>query len=582
MEKRRFSISDDICLLISHLPEYSYSDPELACFSTEGVLIYESFSHDFGPMNLACVYRFCTMVDEHRALNPSKTIAVICETDAKKVTNAVFLLGAYLIMERDYNLEATVSSCETVLGHCVHFRDVSPGKPTFLLSLKDCWGGLVRAKELGWVDFGPEGFDLAEYEDLDSPLNADLHEIVPGKLLAMRGPRSLPSGAPWHDVNHPNGGFSHRDFSPEHYCDILPQFNVQAVVRLNDHQYPREAFHGAGIAVAELCFEDCTSPPVDVVVNFLAIAEALPGALAVHCKAGLGRTGTLIALYMMRHHGFSAREAMGWLRIVRPGSVIGPQQEFLCEREALMRRSGAPLLVPGSGPAPGSGAAAVQRFVDGVVLDYAHRYARALGAVAAAGANPELLTPAPGSTHGPPAPAHHGAVDDSAAGRFVRPVTSNRDWKDCLELSFSSSVASFRTGSSAPSARRSWLCMSPPPLPAEPRPGSRRRPAGRRRRPGPGRGRRRRRRGPGAACCAGRGGAGRGEAGRPPGRGGTEARKSPRALYKAAAAAAAAAAMAAMAAMAALVTVLAAAVTATAALGEATAAAQKEPEATAA
>jgi hypothetical protein len=69
----------------------------------------------------------------------------------------------------------------------------------------------------------------------------------------------------------------------------------------------------------------------------------------VHCKAGLGRTGTLIALYMMKHHGFTAREAMGWLRIVRPGSVIGQQQDFLCAREALMRRSATPILPPLAG-----------------------------------------------------------------------------------------------------------------------------------------------------------------------------------------------------------------------------------------
>jgi cell division cycle 14 len=47
------------------------------------------------------------------------------------------------------------------------------------------------------------------------------------------------------------------------------------------------------------------------------------------CSAGLGRTGTLIACYMMKHHGFTAREAIAWLRVCRPGSVIGHQQWFL-------------------------------------------------------------------------------------------------------------------------------------------------------------------------------------------------------------------------------------------------------------
>ena len=45
--------------------------------------------------------------------------------------------------------------------------------------------------------------------------------------------------------------------------------------------------------------------------------------------AGLGRTGTLIALYMMKHYKFTAAESIAWIRICRPGSVIGPQQNFL-------------------------------------------------------------------------------------------------------------------------------------------------------------------------------------------------------------------------------------------------------------
>ncbi len=47
--------------------------------------------------------------------------------------------------------------------------------------------------------------------------------------------------------------------------------------------------------------------------------------------AGLGRTGTLIGAYLMKHYKFTAAEAIAWLRICRPGSVIGPQQNYLEE-----------------------------------------------------------------------------------------------------------------------------------------------------------------------------------------------------------------------------------------------------------
>lgn len=47
------------------------------------------------------------------------------------------------------------------------------------------------------------------------------------------------------------------------------------------------------------------------------------------CKAGLGRTGTLIGAYMVWKYGFTANEAIAFMRIVRPGSVVGPQQQYL-------------------------------------------------------------------------------------------------------------------------------------------------------------------------------------------------------------------------------------------------------------
>ena len=56
--------------------------------------------------------------------------------------------------------------------------------------------------------------------------------------------------------------------------------------------------------------------------------------MAIHCKAGLGRTGTLIGLYAMKHYKFPAAAFIGWIRIARPGSILGPQQHYLIEKEA--------------------------------------------------------------------------------------------------------------------------------------------------------------------------------------------------------------------------------------------------------
>lgn len=54
------------------------------------------------------------------------------------------------------------------------------------------------------------------------------------------------------------------------------------------------------------------------------MAEAEQGCMAIHCKAGLGRTGTLIGLYAMKHFKFPAAAFIGWIRIARPGSILGP------------------------------------------------------------------------------------------------------------------------------------------------------------------------------------------------------------------------------------------------------------------
>lgn len=51
------------------------------------------------------------------------------------------------------------------------------------------------------------------------------------------------------------------------------------------------AFTKAGIEHYELFFTDCTTPTDEIVDRFLRISETTQGRIAVHCLAGLGRTG---------------------------------------------------------------------------------------------------------------------------------------------------------------------------------------------------------------------------------------------------------------------------------------------------
>jgi atypical dual specificity phosphatase len=67
-----------------------------------------------------------------------------------------------------------------------------------------------------------------------------------------------------------------------------------------------------------------------------AITEALAHGrrVAVHCGGGLGRTGTLLACYLVSAEGLPADAAIARVRAARPGSVETEDQEQAVRRYA--------------------------------------------------------------------------------------------------------------------------------------------------------------------------------------------------------------------------------------------------------
>ena len=137
--------------------------------------------------------------------------------------------------------------------------------------------------------------------------------VIPGKLAGSMGPVY------------------------EEELAYLKDQGVGAIVRME-----QRTISGDGVGMIDLGeyvpdMYPPTFPQIDRMIDFIQDRIASDVPVAVSCRAGIGRTGTVLACYLV-YIGYNARDAIEHLRTLRPGSVESPlQRDFVYRYEERLK-----------------------------------------------------------------------------------------------------------------------------------------------------------------------------------------------------------------------------------------------------
>jgi atypical dual specificity phosphatase len=122
---------------------------------------------------------------------------------------------------------------------------------------------------------------------------------------------------------------------------FLRRQGVGAIVSLTEYPLDQRTVEYAGFQYLHLPILDYHPPTLDQAWTFLRFLDRQRGngAVVVHCAAGQGRTGTMLACALV-HRGLSAEEAIRTVRRLRPPSIDTDAQEAFVHAFMRAHRNG--------------------------------------------------------------------------------------------------------------------------------------------------------------------------------------------------------------------------------------------------
>lgn len=105
---------------------------------------------------------------------------------------------------------------------------------------------------------------------------------------------------------------------------------IKVIISLTEEGLPKKFLEGLDVEYIHYPLIDHEMPSVEQLIElaeYIDRAVKSSKSVLIHCAAGLGRTGTILASYLMLKKGYSAINAIEEVRKKRPGS-IEPNQEY--------------------------------------------------------------------------------------------------------------------------------------------------------------------------------------------------------------------------------------------------------------
>ncbi len=109
----------------------------------------------------------------------------------------------------------------------------------------------------------------------------------------------------------------------------LRRQGIELLISLTEDRLRRDWIDEAGLLSLHVPVEDMGAPTMEQIDHCLSAiqrAQERHMGVAIHCGAGLGRTGTMLACYFIMK-GMTAQDATAQVRRLRPGSIETREQE---------------------------------------------------------------------------------------------------------------------------------------------------------------------------------------------------------------------------------------------------------------